>query len=331
MYRPGGYYFGRKWEQTATSNLGIDYGFLDNRITGSIDVYYKKTTDLLNEIEQSAGTNFSNRVVANVGDMENRGVEFSISSDVIRKKDVNWSVAFNATFNKNEITKLTQVPNPSSPGNRVGGISGGTGQSVQINSVGYARNIFYVYQQVYNADGTPLDGVFVDRNNDGTINSDDLYRAYNSDPKTFLGISSSLNFQKWTAGFSARANFGNYVYNNTFSNTGITRNIFNPLGYLNNGSTNVLESNLSGDINGDKLYLSDYYLENASFLRMDNINVGYSFGQVYKGASLSVNANVNNVFVITKYKGVDPEISGGIDNSFYPRPRVFMLGLNLKF
>jgi iron complex outermembrane receptor protein len=332
MYRPGGYYFNRKWEQTATSNIGIDYGFLGNRITGSLDLYYKKTTDLLNEIGQSAGTNFSNKIIANVGSMENKGVEFGIHAQAIKKEDFNWDIGFNVTYNKNEITKLTIEDNPTSPGNRYGGISGGTGQTVQIFSVNYPRGSFYAYQQVYGEDGIPLDGVFVDRNEDGLINENDLYHYQNSDPKLYFGLSSNLNYKKWTAGFALRASYDNYIYNNVFSNTGITRNILNPLVYLNNGSTNLLESHISGNINGDRVLLSDYYVQNGSFLRMDNINIGYTLGKLFSNAGdLNIGFTVQNAFTVTKYKGVDPEIGNGIDNNFYPRPRTYVLGLNLAF
>jgi TonB-linked SusC/RagA family outer membrane protein len=329
LYRPAGYDPKRKWEQSATTNVGIDYGFINGRITGKIDFYYKNTTDLLNEVNISAGQGFSNKIVTNVGDMVNRGVEFSINGQVIRKKDVSWDVAFNATYNKNNITKLTIVNDPTFVGNKTGGISGGTGNTIQINSVGSQRNSFYVYQQVYDLNGKPIDGVFVDQNKDGIINEQDLYKYKSPDPKFFLGMSSNFSYKKWNVGFTARANLGNYAYNNVFSNTGTTRNILNPLGILNNGSTNVLESGLSG--NSDKNVLSDYYIQNASFLRMDNVNLGYNFGKILNNsANLSITGNVQNVFIITNYKGVDPE-GGGIDNNLYPRPRTFVLGLNLKF
>lgn len=330
LYRPGGFYPDRKWEQSATTNVGIDYGFLDGRITGAIDAYYKNTTDLLNSVNLPAGSNFSNKITANVGDMVNRGIEFSINGEVIKQKDLTWNVAFNATYNENKITKLTTNDSPDFIGNTTGGISGGTGNTIQINSIGYPKYSFYVYQQVYDANGKPLDGVFVDRNGDGVINEKDLYRYKSPDPKFFLGFSTNVNYQKWTAGFSLRANLGNYMYNNVFSNTGVTRNIINPIGILYNGSSNVLESGLSG--NSDKNVLSDYYIQNASFLRMDNINIGYNFGKLGNSQTrLSVNANVQNVFVITKYKGLDPESNTGIDNNIYPRPRTFVLGLNLNF
>ena len=222
------------------------------------------------------------------------------------------------------------VDNPDYAGVRVGGITGGTGNNIQIHSVGYPRASFYVFQQVYDANGRPLEGIFVDRNEDDVINEDDLYRYKNPDPQLFLGFNSDVTYKRWNAGFVTRANIGNYVYNNVASATGTQYNIINPLSFLNNGSRNVLETNFLGG--GDRTRLSDYYMENASFLRMDNIFVGYDFGRILNDkASLRLNANVQNVFVITKYTGLDPEVNTGIDNNFYPRPRVFSLGLNLNF
>ena len=331
LYRPGGYYYNRKWEQTATTNLALDYGFLNNRISGSIEFYYKKTTDLLNEINQPAGTNFSNKIVANVGSMENRGVEFTINLQPIKNSKVTWDVAFNATYNKNKITKLTISDDPTYAGARFGGISGGTGNTILIQSVGYNRGSFYVYKQVYDkTTGKPIDNLFEDLNRDGIINEKDLYQYKGTDPKAFFGFSTNLTYGKWSGGLVMRANVGNYLYNNVASSTGTLRNILNPIGYINNGSADVLYTNFSG--NGTNYYLSDYYVQNASFLRMDNINVGYDAGKVFRDvANLRVSLIVQNVFVVTKYKGLDPEINGGIDNNFYPRPRTIALGLNLGF
>jgi iron complex outermembrane receptor protein len=330
LYRPEGYNPNLKWEQTATSNIGLDYGFFNNRITGSVDFYLKKTTDLLSIIDQPAGTNFSNKILANIGNMENRGVEFTINTQPVRSKDVSLDIGFNITYNKNEITKLTFTNDPKFPGNLVGGIAGGVGSTIQIHSVGYPKSSFYVYQQVYDKSGNPIENVFEDRNRDGVINIDDLYRYKAPDPDVFLGAYSYISWKKWNAGFSLRANLGNYMYNNRFSNTGVQRNIIDPLGFLANGSSNLLETNFTGS--ADKYLLSDYYIENASFLRMDNINIGYSAGDVVrKNTNLRISANVQNVFIITNYKGLDPEVSGGIDNNFYPRPRIFAINLNLDF
>ncbi|TMI83849.1 MAG: TonB-dependent receptor, partial [Bacteroidetes bacterium] len=329
-YRPAPYNNNLKWEQTATSNIGIDYGFLNNRISGSVDFYVKKTTDLLSVIDQPAGTNFGNKVIANIGSMENRGVEFTVNLQPVRNKTTTWDFGFNITYNKNKITKLTFVNDPTLPGNMVGGIAGGVGSTIQIHSVGYPKSSFYVYQQIYDKSGKPIEGLFEDRNRDGLINNNDLYRFKSPDPKEFLGAYSNLNWKKWSAGFSLRANIGNYMYNNRFSNTGVQRNIIDPLGFLANGSRNLLETNFTG--NGDQYLLSDYYVENASFLRMDNINVGYNAGNIlHRDTNLRIGANVQNAFTVTNYKGVDPEVSGGIDNNFYPRPRVFTLSLSLDF
>ncbi|QEM09503.1 SusC/RagA family TonB-linked outer membrane protein [Mucilaginibacter rubeus] len=329
LYRPGGYYALRTWEQTAATNVAIDFGFLDNRITGTVDYYHRKTSKLLNKIPQPAGTNFSNYIVANIGDLTSNGLELNLSADVIRTSDITWNVNLNATYNTNKITKLTLAPDPSYPGAPTGGISGGTGNTIQINSVGYSRNSFYVYQQVYGTDGKPLDGVYVDRNKDGIVNENDLYRYKSSDPKGYFGLSSNLNYKKWSAGFVARASVGNYVYNNVFSSSGTQLSVFNGIGILNNASTNLLESGMTGSF--DKSRLSDYYIQNASFIRMDNVNVGYNFGKVFHNTgNLRLSANVQNVFVITKYKGLDPEVNTGIDNNLYPRPRTYVLGLNLS-
>jgi TonB-linked SusC/RagA family outer membrane protein len=336
-FRPGGFYANRKWEQTATSNIGIDYGFLDNRITGTIDLYYKKTTNLLNNVPQPAGSNFAAYIVANVGDMNNKGVEFSINFQPIRTKDLTWDVGFNVTYNKNTITNLTVVPKDTSyVGFPSGGIAGGIGgQFALINAVGGSKNTFYLYRQVYNTKGQPIEGVFQDKNKDGIINQQDLYKSKPADPQTFMGFTTSINYHRWTAGTVLRASLGNYVYNNTWSQTGTLNQVLGNT-VLYNASSNYLTTHFKGG-NAQDL-LSDYYISNASFLRMDNATVGYNFGAIsHTRANLRLNAGVQNVFVITKYKGLDPEIAAGtgntpgIDNNLYPRPRTYFLGLNLDF
>ena len=331
MFRPGGYYADRKWEQTATENIGLDFGLFNDRITGSVDVYRKRTDDLLNKIPQPAGTNFSAYIVANVGSMKNEGVEFNINTQLIRKENFSWDAGFNATYNKNTITNLTVVPNdPNYIGFPSGTIAGGIGgQFAFINSVGNPKNTFYLYQQVYDANGSPLEGVFVDQNQDGIINSSDLNRSKASDPKVFLGFSTNTTYKKWNAGLVMRANLGNYLYNNVFSQSGNLSQILGTA-VLYNASTNYLETKFRGG-NAHQI-LSDYYLQNASFLRMDNINVGYKVGTLFNNkANLQLNATLQNVFTITKYNGLDPEVGSGVDNNIYPRPRVFSFGLNLGF
>ncbi len=347
-YRPAGYNPALTWEQTATTNLGLDYGFLDNRISGSIDVYEKKTSHLLNNIPQPAGSNFSAFFIANVGNMTNKGAEFSINAEPIRSRNLVWDVNFNITYNENKITKLTVIPGDTSyigfpSGNIAGGIGG---QFAFMNSVGRPKNTFYLYQQVYDKAGKPIEGVFVDQNKDGIINQSDQVWSKSADPKVFLGFSTNVTLDnRWSAGFVLRGSFGNYDYNNIWSQTGTLNQILGN-SVLYNASSNYLTTGFTGK-NGQTL-LSDYYIQNASFLRMDNINVGYNVGKIMRGqAVLKVNLSVQNVFVITKYKGVDPEIAAaaaaptpgasvslgnpGIDNNLYPRPRTIALGINLGF
>jgi len=327
-YRPGGLYPGRTWEQTATANAGLDFGFLNDRISGTLDVYSRKTSKLLFDIPQPAGANFVNQIVGNVGNMQDKGIELNLNGKVIDTKDITWNVGLNGTLNRNKITNLSQIFNPDEAPVLTGGISGGTGNTIQIYKLGDAKGTFYVYQQVYGTNGKPLDGVFVDQNGDGIINNQDLITEHNANPQEYFGINSDFRYRKWNVGFSARADLGNYVYDNVASSTGIQRNFLNPLGIINNGDSNVLQSGLTG--NGSNDLLSDYYLYNASFFRMDNAHIGYNFGKVFgKTGDLKISANVQNVFVITKYPGVDPEVAGGIDNNFYPRPRTYVLGLNL--
>lgn len=331
MYRPSAYIPGIKWEETTTTNLGLDFGFLNDRISGSVDVYNKETDDLLNEIPQPAGTSFAAIDVTNVGSMRNRGVEFNIDVNAVDKKDFTWNTGFNITYNKNEITNLTVVPNdPKYLGFPTGSIAGGVGgQFAQINSVGFGKNTFLLYQQVYDETGKPLEGVFVDQNNDGIINQSDRIKSKAADPKVFLGFSTNMTYKRFNAGFVLRANIGNYVYNNNYSGTGTFTHITGS-SVLYNPSRHYLETQFVGS-DGNQL-LSDYYLQNASFLKMDNLNFGYNAGKLFDSkATLQLSANVQNVFVVTNYSGLDPEASSGIDNNLYPRPRTFSFGINLSY
>jgi TonB-linked SusC/RagA family outer membrane protein len=325
MYRPGGYYANRKWEQTATSNVAIDYGFFNERISGSLEFYYKKTTDLLNQITQPAFTNFSNTTVANVGSMTNKGVEFTINVEPVRTKNIAWTVSFNATYNQNKITKLTinDIPNYVA---QMAGIGGNGG--LQANAVGYSRSSFYVFKQVYDEKtGKPIEDLFVDLNNDGIINTSDLYIFKSPDPKMFYGLSSNFNYKNWSASFSMRANVGNYMYNGAATNGAISKFLFSS--FLANASSDVLNTNFKGL--GD-YYQSNYYIQNASFIKMDYLNIGYNLGRLNNSnIGLRFNAGVQNVFTITKYNGIDPEIEGGVDFSQYPRPRTFLLGVGVDF
>ena len=325
VYRPQAYDANLKWETTTNYGAGLDFGFMNGRFTGSVDVYKKKSEDLLNKISVPVGSNFSNEIITNVGSMENKGIEFSLNSGLIRQRNLSWDFGFNITYNKNEITKLTAVNSSTYLGTAVGGISGGVGNTIQIHSVGLPANSFFVLQQVFTGDKKPVEALYVDRNGDGIINNNDFYHVHSPNPDVLLGITSAVSCKNWSFNFVVRGNFGNYMYNNVFSNNGTFRT--SSLNFLANVSRNYLETGFSNN-----QYFSDYYVTDASFLRMDQASLGYDFGKVmHDRATLRAVFNVQNVFVITKYKGLDPEIAGGIDNNFYPRPRVFSLGFNLDF
>jgi iron complex outermembrane receptor protein len=328
VQRPVGYDANIKWETTTTYNAGIDFGFGNGRVTGSLDYYFKDTRDLLSFIDVPAGTNFTNRIFTNVGDMTNRGVELQINTNLVKSKKLTWDFGFNVTYNTNEITKLTKFDDPTFVGVAVGGISGGVGNTIQMHSVGYRPSSFFVLQQVYNGDGKPVEGLYVDRNKDGLINNLDYYRYQSPEPNWIIGATTSATYGKWSASTVVRANIGNYMYNNVFSGSGTLQQAFPGTGrFIGNVHRNYLETGFAV-----AQFFSDYYVDNASFLRMDNFTIGYDFGSVVKGiSSLRANASVQNAFVITKYQGLDPEIAGGIDNNFYPRPRIFTLGFNVEF
>ncbi len=325
--RAEGYDANIKWEETQAINAAVDYAFFEGRISGSIDVYRKTTKDLLATIPVAAGSNLTNQILTNVGNLRNTGIEFSINTTPIQREGLNLDVNFNATYNRNEITNLLKVPTPNDPGILVGNIGGGTGNTVQIQTVGYPTNTFYLWRQVYNEAGVPVEGVYEDRNGDGQITTEDLVRSRTANPQVLLGLTSQLTYRNFSAGFTLRGNAGNFIYNNVRSNFGAYRNLIPADNLLTNASANVLTTNFTNN-----QYFSDYYLENASFVRLDNLNLGYNFGKVFNNlAALRVSANAQNLFVITQYTGLDPEVANGIDNNFYPRPRIVSVGLNLDF
>lgn len=327
MYRPSAYDSEIKWETTETWNAAVDFGFFDNRLSGSLDFYIKKTKDLLATVSVPAGSNFSNQLISNVGSLENKGFELTLNADLIRSKDWNWTASFNIAYNNNKVTKLTLVDSDDYEGIPQGWIFGSTGGTVQIHSVGYNTFSYYLYKQVYDENGRPLEGVYEDLNHDGRINSDDLYRTKSAEPKVTMGLSTSLSYKDWTLSTTLRGSFGNYVYNNMNSGLATYSNILSPSQAIMNAPRNVLES---GFYLGQPL--SDYYLENASFVKMDNLSLTYDFGMVFKEKiGITGTLMVQNVFTITKYSGIDPEIAGGVDRSFYPRPRIFMLGFNINY
>ena len=328
--RPEGYDPNIKWETTTTSNVALDFGFFNNRLFGSVDVYFKKTKDLLSTVPVAPGGNFVNQITTNVGNIENKGVEFTLNTVPIRNADLTWEFGFNYTYNKTRITNLLKQSDPNFKGIDVSGIGGGTGNNIGKFAVGYAPYIFNVYKQVYDkATGAPIEGLYEDLNRDGQVNNDDRYFYKKPAPDVLLGINSQVQYRKFTAGIAAHGSFGNYLYNNFNSGSGVIRSLKNPLNFIGNAGRNFLETRFDNN-----QMLTDYYIENASFLRLDNINFGYNVGRVLRDkANLRLTATAQNVFVITKYSGLDPENASdsGVDGNIYPRPRVFSLGLNFDF
>lgn len=329
LLRPDGFDYNIKWEETASSNIGIDYGLLNDRIYGSLDFYVKNTKDLLAIVDVPAGANFKNEILTNVGSMTNSGVEFELNWVAISDGKRELILGANATANRNEITKLTRIPDEASVGILTGGIDGGIGNNAQIHAVGNPANSFYVYEQLYNEAGKPLEGEFADRNEDGVVNEQDRYIAQNPNPDMFLGFFGSYTAGKWSAAFAMRAELGRWVYNNVNS----TRGFYGAIpaeNWMINLNPSFYESGLMNSTT--EQYLSDYWIEKANFLRMDYIRVGYDLGKALKGkAMVNLGVTVNNVFVISPYSGIDPEITDGIDLNLYPRPRIFALNVNVNF
>jgi TonB-linked SusC/RagA family outer membrane protein len=328
-YAPSAYDPDLRWETTSTYNAGLDYGFLQGRIYGTIDVYYKKTKDLLSTVNISVGTNFNNTLLTNVGNMDVRGAEFSLNFAAIKTDDIRWDFGFNAAYNKRKITNLTLNPDPASKVG-AGDITGGTGVTIKYNAVNQVPGAFFVYKQVYDGNGKPLEGVYQDLNGDGVINSSDQYFYKSPDPKVILGFNTAFSYKKWTLSTVLRSNIGNYVYDNISSNFGVRSNIMSPAGVINNAGADFLNT---GFTNNSNTFLSDYYVKNASFLKMDNLGLAYDAGKIFRNrnTTLRISANCQNVFVVSKYKGVDPELTDGIDYKLYPRPRTYTLGLNVGF
>src|SRR5574344_161215 len=325
---PNGYNADLKWETTTTYNAGIDFGFLKNRITGSVDVYKRDTKDLLNRTPVAAGANLSNYLNANIGDLTNKGVEIELNAIPVQTSEWNWNIGMNASFNKTVITRLTSDDERKGyHGIDTGGISGGTGNTVQVHRTGYAPYSFFVYQQVYDTDGNPIEGLYVDRNGDGKIDTDDKYCFHSAAPDWTLGFNTSLSYRQWTLAMSAHANVGNYVYNNLASNGDLLTDL-----WANSFVSNRYRTAAAHNFTTYPQYWSDLYIENASFLKLDNITLSrtFTFGKD-KAMTLNAYATVQNVACFTKYTGIDPEIFSGIDNNMYPRPRTYILGVKFNF
>ena len=324
-YRPEAYVGDLKWETTSSWNFGLDFGFLKERLTGNVDFYTRKTKDLLATVPSAAGTNFDKTILTNVGNVDSHGIEFSLNATPVDTKDFTWNISYNMTWQKMKVKNLSLVEGGATTNTLVGPTI--DSYYFQVLTEGYTPNMFYVYHQLYDEKtGKPIEGAYADLNNDGVINSSDLYRYNSPAPDYIFGLSTSLRYKKWSLSTSLRANVGNYVYNGMAMNTGAWSTVSYNDFQLNNMNRNFLKTGFR-----NRQHLSDYYVENASFLKMDNIMLGYNFGKIDERFSLNVSAMVQNVFCITNYTGVDPEVPNGMDASFYPRPRTFSLSLGLEF
>lgn len=324
-YRPEAYVSDLKWETTTSWNFGLDFGFLDGRIGGAIDFYTRKTKDLLASVPTAAGTNFSKTILTNVGNVDSKGIEVSLNATPIQTKDWEWNLSYNFTWQNMKVKNLSLTKGGSQTNVKVGPSI--DAYQFQVLSEGYEPYMFYVYHQLYDSKtGKPIEGAYADLNNDGEINDADLYRYHSPAPKYIMGLSTSLRYKQLTLGMSFRANIDNYVYNGMGMSTGAFETVSYNNSQLNNLNTSFLKTGFK-----TRQYLSDYYVKNASFLKLDNLSLSYNVGKINKWASLTVSAMVQNVFTITGYSGTDPEVPNGMDNSFYPRPRTYSVSLGLQF
>ena len=324
-YRPDSYVSNLKWETTTSWNFGVDFGFLDGRISGSIDYYTRKTKDLLSTVPSPAGANFAKTILTNVGNVDSQGLELTLNATPIKTKDWEWNLSYNLTWQKMKVKNLSLVEGAQATNVPVGPWI--DSYQFQVLTEGYEPYMFYVYHQLYDkATGKPIEGAYADLNGDGKIDSGDLYRFHSPAPDFIMGLTTSLRWKQLTLGMSFRANIGNYVYNGMAMSTGAWETISYNSQQLNNLHSDYLYTRFK-----TRQYLSDYYVENASFVKLDNLNLSYDFGRVCRYFSLTASAMVQNVFCLTKYSGVDPEVPSGMDNSFYPRPRTYSLSLGLTF
>lgn len=324
-YRPEAYVSDLKWETTTSWNFGLDFGFLNGRIGGAIDFYTRKTKDLLASVPTAAGTNFSKTILTNVGNVDSKGIEVSLNATPVQTKDWEWNLSYNFTWQNMKVKNLSLTQGGSQTNVKVGPSI--DAYQFQVLSEGYEPYMFYVYHQLYDSEtGKPIEGAYADLNDDGEINDADLYRYHSPAPKYIMGLSTSLRYKQLTLGMSFRANIDNYVYNGMGMSTGAWETVSYNNSQLNNLNASFLKTGFK-----TRQYLSDYYVENASFLKLDNLSLSYNVGKINKWASLTVSAMVQNVFTITGYSGTDPEVPNGMDNSFYPRPRTYSVSLGLQF
>lgn len=319
LLRPSAYNPDLKWESTETVNIGLDFGFWGNRIEGALDVYERKTTDLINaETKVAAGTNFREYVAANIGSLENRGVEVSLNTKPIVGQNFAWELGGNIAYNENKITALSYGDNNSSM-RRYG---------VNVHKVGYAAGMYYLYEQIYDQSGKPIEGFYKDQNNDGLINENDLRVYHNAAPDYTFGIKTRLTYKSWDIAINSHGSIGNYNFNAVAANSAA---LSSSSVYANEFLVNRTRSSFETNFETGHT-LSDYYVQDASFWRIDNITLGFTLkpkSGIFSSARFYT--SVQNPLVITKYKGLDPEVFGGYDDNLYPRPVTFMLGTNVNF
>ena len=321
-YRPEPINTELRWEVGRTTNIGLDYAILDGKLRGSVNAYMKETKNLIASSSVDPFTNFGNRIDANIGDMENKGIELSFDYTPIQNENFEWSINYNISFNDNKVTRLPFDQ-------AVGGISGGVGNNIQTHTEGQTPYSFLVYQQVYDASGAAIEGVYIDRNGDDIINDDDRYIKESPFADVIMGFNTNLKYKNWDLSVISRANFGNYAYNNVASNAVFSQAIGNSGGFLRNIHSDYLNTGFM-DYTETSL-LSDHYVQEASFFKIDNITLGYTLKDAYKDTDIRFYGSAQNVLTVTNYEGLDPEIYGGIDNNFYPRPRSFVFGVNIDF
>ena len=310
-YYPAAYNKNLKWETTTTWNVGLDMGWWNNRLTVALDWYLRESKDLLAQVTFPPGAMTTNSVIQNIGALRNIGVEATIGARIIDNEDFTWNTGFNVAWNQNKITKLVQ------------------GELVQLGGIGstglqgHPARSFWLLEQIYDQNGKPIEGAYVDQNGDGVINDDDRVIKHSPDPKVTMSWNNTFSFKGWDVSFALRANIGNYVYNNVMAKRTFFDNVA-----VNGRLMNMVENDVYFN---SQQYRSDYYLRNAGFVRCDNITVGYTWPNLFNALRLRLYGAVQNPFVITKYKGIDPEINDGIDNSTYPRPVSYTVGLIATF
>ncbi len=328
ILRANGYDYNSKWEENASYNAGLDFSIVRDRVGGSLDFYTKTSTDLLVFIAQPALSNLTNFLIDNIGSMRSRGIELTLNLTPVATRKVRWDFSGNIAYNQNKITKITnRADSENFIGIKTGGISGGVGSTIQLHTEGFAPSTFHVYEQLYDESGNILEGQYADRDGNGVVNDLDKYRHKQPSPVYSLGFTSNLNVGSFDFSFAGRSYLGGYIYNNVQTDMGYLDRLYHPTKYLVNVNQSAVDLNVKAQ---SSLTFSDHFVENANFLRIDHVTAGYNF-QKLVGKNLRLYGTIQNPLLFTQYKGLDPEVAGGIDNSTYPRARTYLLGLSVNF